>query len=576
MIARSVNKSLTSRIGSRSLNLRGHRVFSSRQILLNLPQSPKSSYTVLNNGSNDEREAFFKYSWGSWAKDDTGEKAKRYTPFRIEGVADILNQALDVPETVTSPAVKSITSLSEGKHHRIYLIEASNESQYILRLPYPLDLSKEARKRRLQSEVATMDFVSKKWGLLVPKVLSWCPTDENPIEREYILMEYIGPKGSSNVENLMRKWDPMNSDVAARAKVLKTIVELLEKILATRFNAFGSLYFTQDVSTELQNKLPYNDETDNELIDRWRIGPSVEKCFWQNGIDGESDVNRGPWSTPEEYLVATANSQLVALQNLLNNESTNRELKKYLPTWISVYKKYSELAPHLIPKLPNDSDVLSPRLYHPDLSPLNVLVDCSVRDEASNEIFTNPYLLDWEGSTIKPFFLHGAPEFVQYNGYKVFKKEEVAGYDQLPSQQRAQVDFMIAATTNQFSFEFMFNQFFPTLINSYSPNVKLIRDPYRAAMSADYRYHPMEIVDFRDALIKTQKEWPFIFDSEPPFNFSESEIAEHSTELQQWEQIISGLPFFSTKGWMPQDMFESAVNSGDLLKDKSGDYVNKK
>ncbi|KAK9239012.1 hypothetical protein V1525DRAFT_425012 [Lipomyces kononenkoae] len=558
-------------LGRLSLQLR--RPFTTRSTLLS-SSIDDSKFTTLGDASEAERDQFFKYTWGTWLKNDETEKLKRYTPFAIGGINEIVKKLRDQSSKESPSHVVSLASLSEGKNNRIYLAELDDGSEYVLRIPYPLDLSRDARKARIQSEVATMDFLRKKWGMLIPEVISWCPTADNPLEREYIMMEFISPnRQNKNYENLMQSWDPMGATVLQRATVLRVIVSLMEKILATKFSAFGSLYFTEDVSPDLQNKLPYEGEEDKELIDRWRIGPTVEKKFWQPGIEEANVIDRGPWYTPSDYLLATATAPITAYTNLLKNPAVaSSELGSYLPTWIATYRQYAALTPALIPSdIQADSDLLSPRLHHPDLNPMNVLVDRSDKD--SNEPFTSAYLLDWEGSSIKPFLFHGTPDFVHYRGYKIYKKEEIEDYDSLQPEQKAQIDYMIAATSNQFSFEFMIKHSFPTLINAYSPRAKLAREPYTVAMATDYDYHPMEITDLREALVKS-KHWSAVTDNimASPVNFTEEEVEEVAKDVEKWEQVLSKLPFYSTKGWVPQDMFERYLKEGKLAKNDSGEY----
>ncbi|KAK9485994.1 hypothetical protein V1527DRAFT_464783 [Lipomyces starkeyi] len=554
--------------------LRVRRTFTTRSALFS-SSIDDSQFTTLGDASDIERDQFFKYTWGTWLKNDEAEKSKRYTPFAIGGINEIIRRLRDQSSKDQPSHVVSLASLSEGKNNRIYLAELDDGSEYILRIPYPLDWSRDARKARIQSEVATMDFLRKKWGMLIPEVISWCPTADNPLEREYILMEFISPKyQSKNFENLMQSWDPMGSTVLQRATVLKVIVLLMDKILATRFSAFGSLYFTEDVSPDLQNKLPYEGEEDKELIDRWRIGPTVEKKFWQPGVHEAGVIDRGPCMTPSDYLLATATAHITAYTNLLKDPAiASSELGSYLPTWIATYRQYATLTPALIPSdVQGDSDILSPRLHHPDLNPMNVLVDRSGNDP--NEPFASAYLLDWEGSAIKPFLFHGAPDFIHYRGYKIYKKEEIEDYDSLPPEQKAQIDYMIAATSNQFSFEFIIKHSFPTLINAYSPRAKLVAEPYNVAMTTDYDYHPLEITDLRETLIKS-KHWSAVTDNMlvSPVNFTEEEIEKQAKDAESWELTLSKLPFYSTKGWVPQDMFEKYVKEGKLVKNDNGEYI---
>ncbi|KAK9469196.1 hypothetical protein V1512DRAFT_288405 [Lipomyces arxii] len=542
-----------------------------KQLNINDPE-----FVTLDRESEKDRDVVFKYNWGSWVRNDSIEKRKRYTPFKLSGVSEVVKRARDQASDLR---VESLVSLAEGKHHRIFLVDMNDGAQYILRIPYPLDYSKAARRARVQSEVATMDFMRKKRNMLIPEIISWSPTADNPLEREYILMEYIAPDSKGRqMETLMQKWDPITEDVHQRGAVLRVIVDLLDDVLSTKFNAFGSLYFTEDVCPELQNNLPYENETDKELVDRWRIGPTVEKKFWQPGINQIDSVDRGPWYTPADYLAATANAHVTAYTNLLKDRfSVSPELYSKLPQWRKAYEQYAKLAPRLIPdSVPPDAPILAPVLWHPDIDPLNILVNSQNELTNSDAPFTSAYLLDWEGACIKPYMFHGAPKFIEYTGQKIYNIDDVEGFNAFSDRVKALVLYMVASTLNEYTFEHLINKELPTLINAYSPNAKLLREPYKAAMRTDYHFEPQEIVQFESALLKTQINWPELTAHGliSPVDYTEDEAARIENERKEFEErVTTEIPFYSTKGWAPQNVFEDAVNKGEIVRIEGGDYI---
>lgn len=86
--------------------------------------------------------------------------------------------------------VRSIASIHEGKHHRVYKITLNTGKELVLRIPYKLD-SDVAIASKLKSEVATTDFLKLKLGLNVPRVLAYGVDSNNEIKSPFILQEFI-------------------------------------------------------------------------------------------------------------------------------------------------------------------------------------------------------------------------------------------------------------------------------------------------------------------------------------------------------------------------------------------------
>lgn len=262
-------------------------------------------FTKLSDSKDPKRTPFFQYSWGSWLKDDKLMKKQRETVFSIEGLTTSLNELnglrINSNEKLPAPKenkgsfvlqqnltdgligpksdkliVKSIASIHEGKHHRIYKVTLSTAKELILRIPYKID-SDAAIASKIKSEVATLDFLDLKLNLKVPKVIAYGVNSENEVGSPFILQEFI------EGDLLMKKWHPLDSDSKETDEKLKLVIGPIAKfqdgILEVTFNKFGSLYFYNDVAPTLQSEEPYNDEEDEKLLNRWRIGPSVEKQF---------------------------------------------------------------------------------------------------------------------------------------------------------------------------------------------------------------------------------------------------------------------------------------------------------
>lgn len=585
------------------------RVVATRSI----SEAPKQTFTKLSDENDPGRDAFFKYSWGSWLKNDKLEKEKRVTRFSIEGLTDILNdlhaQSKELTKvtkdgqikpptynanlTVSLPhnlhvkqvgsinpnekvRITSMASIHEGKHHRIYKVDTNLEKAFVLRIPYALDNEKTI-EYRLKSEVATLDFADLKLGLKVPKVFCYGANALNPVRQPFILQEYI------DGQLLMRDWSPLAEDSAAGKpdeslkKVIEKISDLQSTLLSVEFNDFGSLFFAKDYTES--EKPAYSGEVNPDLQNRWRIGPTVERCFWRAKSALKFDERKkflGPWSieSPADIIKSTG---LIEAENAkarlaLKEAGSSPEAvdEAVLKEQVATYDNLAKLAPHLFNRdtraIPNIDDLLKPRLNHPDLDPLNVLVS---EDGA-------PYLLDFEGTSTKPFIIQNAPQFVAYDGLKVYNlKEDVPDYEKLSDGEKVQYDFMYKRTRNQYLWETALNDRQPKLISAVAPPIKLLRSPYTAAVE---RKIDEEYLLVEEALIQLKEVWDILAKNglvpteKYPLEFTKEQIEKHTQELNAFHEKLVSTPFAATRGWIPQDMFDNLVKAGILIKDAGGDY----
>lgn len=580
-----------------------------------ISEKPTETFTKLSDENDPQRNAFFRYSWGSWLKNDKLEKERRTTSFSIEGLTDVLNdlyiQSRELAKTEKEGQIKppsynanltvslphnsttknvgtinpndkvritSMASIHEGKHHRIYKVETNLGKAFVLRIPYALD-NENAIAFRLKSEVATLDFADLKLGIKVPKVFCYGVNALNPVRQPFVLQEYI------DGELLMRDWSPLaeNSEDDKPDPALKDVIEKIadfqKKLLSIEFNEFGSLYFAKDYAESEQPA--YEGETNPDLQNRWRIGPTTERCFWRHKSALKFSEQRkflGPWSInkPMDIIKDTglveaenAKARLALKQAQASSEAVDENtLKEQVDTFTNL----SKVGPHLfnsqLKAIPNLGDLLKPRLHHPDLDPLNVIIPTGKEK--------TPYLLDFEGSSIKPFIIQNAPQFVAYDGLKVYNlKEDVPDYEKLSEAEKAQYDFMFKRTRNQYLWEAALNNGVPKLISAVAPPVKLLRSPYIAAVErkADEEYL---LID--EALIQLQEVWEvlakngLVISGKYPIHFTKEQIEKHAKQLTAFHEKLVATPFAATRGWIPQDMFDNLVKAGILVKDENGDH----
>ncbi|CAI5757668.1 unnamed protein product [Candida verbasci] len=565
-----------------------------------LSSDPSEVYTKLSDTNDPKRNNFFQYSWGSWLKDDKLKKRQRETKFSIEGLAlslETLNQSK--LESILPPIekdgvrilqhnlellgntgdskliVKSIASIHEGKHNRIYKVTLNTNKELILRIPYKLN-SNYAIGEILKSEVATMDFLNLKLGLNVPKVLAYGTNSNNKLESPFILQEFISG------ELLMKKWHPLlpDSEKDKLLEVIEPIAKFHDSISKIVFTKFGSIYFKSDVNGELQNDVPYDGETDENLINRWRIGPSVEKYIFKNKNKLNSKIVnqfRGPWnaSNPIDLMTSVSELELENAKYKLNLiEADAGESKDQIPilkSQIETFENLKKITPSLInpvsKSVKNIEELFNPRLFVPDLDPLNVI---------QNE--NGSYFIDFENSVIKPFILQAYPNFIAYNGAKIYNlKEDIPNFEKLDELEKQQYEFMYYKTRNERLWEMELNKNNHDLIAVASPHIKVLKSPYLQAIDLkannDYLYVEGSIVQLQ-ALWETYvaNELVNSKDSKFPIEYDEIYLDDYQSKVSDHQLKVVSSPFNATGGWIPQDMFNALKQQGIIVETENGDY----
>lgn len=568
----------------------------------------KQTSTPLFDDADPDREHMFKYTWGTWLKNDEIEKNKRLTKFSIQGLNSIIKEItrIDIgkeedPDSILKLEdnskvlcnnikyffkdagevrhINQIISLHEGKHHRVYLIEIKgNDKKFILRLPYTLE-SELFTKRKIESEVATMDFLSNALHLNIPKVLSYNGDKNNSLGHAFILMEYI-----EDIEgSLMKKWNPLIEskddrldDAITKEKldeVIEPIADFNKIVTDFIFDNYGSLYFKNDI--------PKNQSlTAFENQDRWVIGPTIEAAYYRNKkFIKEEEINKfvGPWKIDEplkmikdlvELEIINLKTRLELIENGENKEDNKEDLNKS----IKIFEKLNKIADEMFninskeTLIPNIDALIKPRLNIGDLDPMNVLV------KTNNKGFA---FIDFENSTIKPFLISNYPKFIEYNGIKIFSlREEIENFDELDEIDKEQYKFMFKRTRNQFYWEVTLNKNSKELVGVISPVIKLVKNCYLNLLNFKKLKDSLYI---ENGLIEISTMWDNYNSNgvigkfkgeENPNKFSEEEVKEFNQEIKQYEIDNGSKPFIATGGWVPQDMFNNLKEQGIIIKDE--------
>jgi len=155
--------------------------------------------------------------------------------------------------------------------------------QFVARIPFPVT---EPKALLIGSEVATMDYL-RSHGLPIPRVFGYSTITDNPAGTEYIFMELVQGTSLGNV------WFDLSEQ--QQTTIITNLVQLESKLLALKFPAGGSLYYSDDLPDKYP-RIPLENETTSTVEDSKRqfcIGPDTSFRLWF-GKRLTLDVERGP------------------------------------------------------------------------------------------------------------------------------------------------------------------------------------------------------------------------------------------------------------------------------------------
>ncbi|CAN3375921.1 hypothetical protein DIURU_003131 [Diutina rugosa] len=542
---------------------------------------------------------FFEYTWGTWLHNDKLEKARRQTKFDVDSLTHQLHtykpQAGLLPPTKQSGIswldhnvaallgehgrqAKQISSIHEGKHHHVYKIDFDGtDTSLVLRVPYKLE-SDAAIARKIKSEAAVLDFLHTKAQLNVPRLVAYAPDAQNPVGSPFTLMEYVSG------DLLMKQWNPLaeasdnvNDDLK---RVIDPISDFQAQVNKYTFTKYGSLYFADDVDPEHATDEPaYTGETDDNLVNRWKIGPSIEQSYAKNKRLLPAETIKqfaGPWprDSPDAIISDLAQLELENARQRLARVAANAggdANKDLLREQIKTFENFAKVAPKLInphsPSIMHVDEQFQPRLYLPDLDPLNVI------DGPNGLVF-----IDFEYAVIKPFLYQQYPQFITYDGDKIYDLEnEIPEWDQLDELDQGHFKFMHYKTRNQHLWEHALNDRSHDLIAIASPHIKNLKAPYVHTLNISNDEDHLYVEDSMIALAPswqayTDAQLTNTEDPDYPIKYDEKYVEEMQSKLRDYQTILSSEPFAAIGGWVPQDMFDNLKAQGFIEQDHNGNY----
>lgn len=542
---------------------------------------------------------FFEYTWGTWLHNDKLEKARRQTKFDVDSLTHQLHtykpQAGLLPPTKQlgiswldhnvaallgehGRQAKQISLIHEGKHHHVYKIDFDGtDTLLVLRVPYKLELDA-AIARKIKLEAAVLDFLHTKAQLNVPRLVAYAPDAQNPVGSPFTLMEYVSG------DLLMKQWNPLaeasdnvNDDLK---RVIDPILDFQAQVNKYTFTKYGSLYFADDVDPEHATDEPaYTGETDDNLVNRWKIGPSIEQLYAKNKRLLPAETIKqfaGPWprDSPDAIISDLAQLELENARQRLARVAANAggdANKDLLREQIKTFENFAKVAPKLInphsPLIMHVDEQFQPRLYLPDLDPLNVI------DGPNGLVF-----IDFEYAVIKPFLYQQYPQFITYDGDKIYDLEnEIPEWDQLDELDQGHFKFMHYKTRNQHLWEHALNDRLHDLIAIALPHIKNLKAPYVHTLNISNDEDHLYVEDLMIALAPlwqayTDAQLTNTEDPDYPIKYDEKYVEEMQSKLRDYQTILSLEPFAAIGGWVPQDMFDNLKAQGFIEQDHNGNY----
>lgn len=358
----------------------------------------------------------------SCSEDDLWNKAD----VKIEALESIVSDHFDMPSKIDR-------ELPRGALARVYLISLADGQQVVARVARPI-----RKHYKTECEVATMCFIRGLSSPIrdmhaeliytgcttipIPKVYLYCSNTENPVNAEFIIMEYMSGVPLEDVISELPHAQCIRF-VEDLAKLVNTLFRITSKYS-------GSL--VEDLSPPLQSythslryKQPASDTVPipafrslEDIIEgrRVRIGPLNDLIILENP-EPINLTDCGPWETEEQFVISGAK---YGGERTPPSEPLMQKLLEFYRILKPIVQSEGKVSyPDLTAELYNGSKTF--HFAHGDLSNANILVHCDTGAITA--------VLDWEASGFYPPWL--ACSTRTYTNDDVFRCIMSEGQDEL-------------------------------------------------------------------------------------------------------------------------------------------------
>ncbi|UPX10411.1 Phosphotransferase enzyme [Ascochyta rabiei] len=456
-------------------------------------------------------DPLFCYTSGRWLWNERKQLEARYRYFDVPSLQKTACQALGTERCI------SFKKIGEGNYNKAYRLEMDNGQKVIAKVPHP---NAGPQVLTTSSEVATMEFARTVLNIPVPKVLAWSATDQNPVQAEYIIMEEA--RGSQ----LHKVWQDLS--LRSKSNVIREFVDVERKLLSVSFNKLGSLYFKDCGIAGCKPAVVTTCPQDvvDHIESRYSIGPITRREFWK---EQHSDSRyQGPWISSAEYLESIARLEIDWISSHANVQEPSKSPWQYISpeqnspeAHTALLQKFLLIIPHITPQ---DSELVSPRLWHPDFHAGNIYIDDQARISC---------VIDWQGAWNTPVFIGANPPLLLDYGIDMLMK--------LPDNFKTLND----ATKDQIRYQVsqsILIQAYETLTAEKNPLMhKVMRHSHGQTLKQLEAFVGSTWDDclfpLKECLIRVEREWDHFGTNKPcPYRFSPQQIQQHHKEAEMFNK----------------------------------------
>lgn len=463
--------------------------------------------------------------------------------------------------------VKSMSKLAEGGFNRVFTLTFEDGFEMIAKIPYHI-----AKPDRFAtaSEVATLALLRLQ-EIPVPEVYDYSYTAENDVGTEYILME------KAPGVCLMSKW--LDMEDKEMRHLAHSFVQLEKKLFSLPFSATGSIYFKKDlniIAPEI-SQAPLFTHDDSTAVSQFCIGPIVDYMFWYGRRAGLK-LNRGPWTSPVDYLHSTAQKEIEWTKKF------GRPMEPDFPynacdgvgvqnpeNYIQLLQDYQKLTPHLLPK-DFTHPFNQPILRHPDAAPGNIFV--------SPDKGRVTCLIDWQHAVVQPRILAAGypPTFENPDG----TAPTIGAEPKLPANLLELDAEEQRAARQLFRQRLLFYGYHVITGGMNHEHMACLQDPLlggrQMLLEFASRQWSGNLVTLKQALLNAKKFWEHLPDVEGidcPISFSPADQNAFQELQEQWSNFTMYMADRRTRvcgmteeGWVREKDYEEAKKRLEELKEE--------
>ncbi|KAF7166804.1 hypothetical protein CNMCM6106_002502 [Aspergillus hiratsukae] len=505
---------------------------------------------------------FFRYTSGRWLYNEQPQLEKRYVNFDVPALQQTAGHI------VGSQCLK-MTKLPEGLYNKVFSLEMENGREILARIPNP---NAGHPQYVVASEVATLDFLRNVLNIPVPEVLSWSsPSQHNAVGAEYILMERVRGRQLSEV------WDALSE--AQRFGLVKSLVEIEQKLANVKFALHGSLYY-KDTYPHGRSIIDPT-EPEQEAASKFVIGPTTQRSFWEDEKQ-ELGIDRGPWETAEGYFSSVARREIALIREMGPRRSNDTsallgKTQRERDMHVHLLEQFQMLLPHILPP----KETLRPVLLHHDLHSDNIFVHSSDPTKISG-------IIDWQA-------VYTAPLFMQAKFPSIFDCDDPypwgavqpnlpEDFDTLSQSEKELAKARLGRLRLKKFYELASRKFNPPLAKAMDA-MRNDDDPTSFIFHIVGQSSQDGPIPLKEILIQIYEKWDQIMERRGlalpcPISFSKEEIDRSRRQIKEWADLYGEFDrlradIVGKDGWVSHDDYEEAMrrwennrNHLDLLRER--------